>query len=842
MSSYIDYAIDLGTTNSSIALCDGNEVRIFQNNDNMNVTPSAVHVLKSGRIIVGARAMNKWADDPDNIALEFKRSIGQKYVKTFPASGRVMSAEELSAVVLKSLREDVQRQTGKDVMAAVVTVPAAFGTLQCEATARAAGLAGLEDCPLLQEPIAAAVAYGAKPGAADQRWIVFDLGGGTLDIAIVSTRDGRLNVLEHRGNNRLGGKDIDRAVVEELFLPALGAEFSLPDAAEDRAAYDLLWRRLARKAEDAKKDLSTSEQVVVSLFDLGEDREGTPMEIELTLTRRELEEQVDPLLDRCVHLAREALDGARISGADLDRILLVGGPTQIPFIRSALRDCLGANVDHSVDPMTVVARGAALYASTIERAVTSPKVGTKPGALAVSLAFDRVSASLQCPVAGRIDRTQVADAREVKIDAEGGYWSSGWQTLSDGCFEIPVTLQEGKGTRFWVYARDSSGRLLEVEPGEFSIRHGLEVSAPPLPHTISVEVVRSDGRAELDPIFRRNTPLPVENTYAYRAAHTLRPSEPDSSLAIKLWEGEELSDPDANEWVGYMRILAEEARRPIPEGSEIELSIKVDSSRLITVEVFVPHLNQHFAGRAWLPQDEERSPSEVVASLPQEVETYVARLDRLETQAVTLEDDGSRDEIERLRREVEDIDIQLSSESGEPLSEDHDRQGRLLDASREIRRGLTRLERGTGGDEERAGSVEEAEAMAALVEEVAQACGTPLDQQELALLRRELDRATNKGDQRGVRKVTEALNSLRWRILFKQDWFWREVFDSMREPGVQFQNDSEARRWLAHGDEAIRRGDSEALREAVRQLWELQPRSEMDKVRESAIRSGLRKH
>jgi molecular chaperone DnaK len=212
----VDYGIDLGTTNSCIARWEGVSVRVFQNNDQMNVTPSAVHILKNGRVIVGRRGYAAIQTDPENVSTEFKRWMGQKDRKHFPIAKRELSAEELSAEVLKSLREDVRRQTGTNVTAAVITVPAAFGALQCEATARAAQLAGLEEAPLLQEPIAAAIGYGARPDMTNQRWLVFDLGGGTLDIAVVSTREGRLNVLEHRGDNLLGGKDIDLSIASPL--------------------------------------------------------------------------------------------------------------------------------------------------------------------------------------------------------------------------------------------------------------------------------------------------------------------------------------------------------------------------------------------------------------------------------------------------------------------------------------------------------------------------------------------------------------------------------------------------------------------------------------------------
>lgn len=366
MTKTVDFGIDLGTTNSCIARWEGGSVRVFQNNDQMNVTPSAVHIQKTGRVIVGRRGYSALLTDPENVAIEFKRWMGQKDRKRFPAAQRELSAEELSAEILKSLREDVRRQTGVDVTTAVVTVPAAFGALQCEATARAAILAGLVEAPLIQEPIAAAIGYGANPGSANQRWLVFDLGGGTLDIAVVSTREGRLNVLEHQGNNLLGGKDIDRQIVDCILLPALESNYDLR-VSKSKAGRNALLSRLRLKAEEAKIDLSTETQVVISLFDVGEDDSGKLIEMDVPISRVQLETLIEPLFEKCCNLARDALVGARLVGEDLDRILLVGGPTQSPLLRNMLNTRLGAAVDYSADPMTVVGRGAAVYASTLER-------------------------------------------------------------------------------------------------------------------------------------------------------------------------------------------------------------------------------------------------------------------------------------------------------------------------------------------------------------------------------------------------------------------------------------------------------------------------------------------
>ena len=197
---------------------------------------------------------------------------------------------------------------------------------------------------------------------------------------------------------------------------------------------------------------------------------------------------MEPLLEKCCILAKEALAGARLAGADLDRILLVGGPTQSPLLRSMLSARLGAPVDFSADPMTVVGRGAAVYASTLEttkklRSLHAPTTGD---CVHLKLAYEPVSAEPHSTVAGRVvDTTRDI---EIKLDSEGGLWTSGWMKLKEGFFEISVPLKEGDITTFWVYARDGRGQLLETDTPEFKVRHGLVPSAPPLPHTLSFEV------------------------------------------------------------------------------------------------------------------------------------------------------------------------------------------------------------------------------------------------------------------------------------------------------------------------------------------------------------------
>lgn len=841
MSFTIDYGIDLGTTNSCIARWEGGSVRVFQNNDLMNVTPSAVHILKNGRVIVGQRGYRAILTDPDNVSVEFKRWMGQKDRKRFPNAQRDLSAEELSAEVLKSLREDVARQTGENVSAAVITVPAAFGALQCEATARAAQLAGLEESPLLQEPIAAAIGYGARPDVANQRWLVFDLGGGTLDIAVVSTRDGRLNVLEHRGDNLLGGKDIDRAIVDYVLFPALQENYDLKGTGPQSIRMALL-SRLRIKAEEAKIDLSTSKDVIVSLFDVGNDDSGKPIEMEVPLTRSQLEALAEPLLDKCFMLAQEALSGARVTGEELDRILLVGGPTQAPILRAMLHSRFNAPVDFSIDPMTVVGRGAAIYASTVERAKRrvplQPTMPNDVDLVILKLAYEPVSAEVQTTVAGRVMPPH--DGVEVKIEAEGGLWTSGWIKPNDGVFETPISLKEGGITTFWIYARDRRGLLLETDVTEFKVRHGLVPSAPPLPHSVSIEVLNPGGNSTLDPVFSKGTPLPAEKKVKYRATHSLVPDNPDSDLPIKLWEGEFLDDPDANEWVGNVVLPHDGVRRSVPEGAEIEVTISIDGSRLISVEAFVPHLNQHFSGRLYVPQREEKDFFILSHSVISETDSYHRRLNELEINSPAVDDGATQLEIDKLRRNVDELKSMASSRGHSNESNDPDEARRVVEESKSVRGRLSRLERRAV---DRGGSLKMAQLLAQVEigEEAVGRFGTSLEKQQLAMLRRELDRLGGRGDDKAVERVCTEILALRWRVLATQDWFWRDIFNSLRQSDIPFVDVAESQRLIARGQIAVTSGNGEALREVVRALWKLQPRGQAELMQERALRSGLRK-
>jgi molecular chaperone DnaK len=448
-----------------------------------------------------------------------------------------------------------------------------------------------------------------------------------------------------------------------------------------------------------------------------------------------------------------------------------------------------------------------------------------------------VSSDPQPIVAGVITSDEPKDV-EIKFDAEGGHWTSGWMQPSNKFFESSVTLSPSDVTTFWIYARDAQGKLLVTDPAEFRIRHGLVPSAPPLPHTLSFEVVSSDGKAILDPVFSKGTPLPAEKTVQYRAAHAINPDRPETSLAIKLWEGEYLDDPDTNDWVTNLLLAHDGIKRTLPEGAEIEVSIKISSSRLIDVSAFVPLLNQHFTNNVYLPQREEQDYSALSRATSNELRAYKAKLEDLDSTA--SDDPALQAQVAELRKELSDLQTRSvrTSDGGKKLDPDDAR--RLVDESKSIKGRIGRVERkvsAAGGGVQSLRFAQEVE----LAEAVVADFGSPLDKAQLAAYKRELERLGGRGDEKAIGRLTEDIEQLRWRVVLKQDWYWVDVLDRLAEPGADFSDRAAANVLIESGRAAAMRGEGQGLRDSVRALWKLQPKSNSDALRERALESGLRK-
>ncbi len=363
MRTTIDFGIDLGTTNSAIAVLKGITTEIIKNDEQSDLTASAVWIDRKGTVLVGEAAKRKLTKG-ESVGIEFKRKMGTSSNHLFEKPNRRMKPEDLSAEVLKSLKNDVKRRLDEDLNAAAITVPAAFEMPQCEATQRAAQLAGISLCPLLQEPVAASLTYGFQ-GKEDEKeiWLVYDFGGGTFDAALMQMRDGIIQVLAHKGDNHLGGGLIDDAIVEQILIPELISQYNLPIFKRNDSTWRTKFAKLKSLTEEIKIKLSSRESINITIEDLGEDENGEEIYLEYELAGKDVARLSEPYIRRSVSMCRELLREKKLGKGDISKILLVGGPTFAPYLREQLSDDkegLGIALDLSQDPMTVVARGAAI--------------------------------------------------------------------------------------------------------------------------------------------------------------------------------------------------------------------------------------------------------------------------------------------------------------------------------------------------------------------------------------------------------------------------------------------------------------------------------------------------
>ena len=347
--------IDLGTTNSAVAVLEGNEAKIIANPEGNRTTPSVV-AFKNGEIQVGEVAKRQAVTNPNTIS-SIKRHMGETGYKV-EIEGKSYTPQEISAMILQYLKGYAEEYLGEKVEKAVITVPAYFNDAQRQATKDAGRIAGLEVERIVNEPTAAALAYGLDKVDHEEKILVFDLGGGTFDVSILELGDGVFDVLSTAGDNHLGGDDFDQKIIDFLV-----EEFQR-DNGIDLSSDKMAMQRLKDAAEKAKKDLSGVSQTQISLPFISAGASG-PLHLEVTLTRAKFEQLTADLVERTKEPVRRALADAGLSASDIDQVLLVGGSTRIPAVVEAVRNETGKEPNKSVNPDEVVAMGAAIQGGVI---------------------------------------------------------------------------------------------------------------------------------------------------------------------------------------------------------------------------------------------------------------------------------------------------------------------------------------------------------------------------------------------------------------------------------------------------------------------------------------------
>lgn len=696
----IDYGIDLGTTNSAISRIEDGEAVIKKTDTLKDTMPSCVYINKKKAVQVGdgaynalkrdkLSAMKNWNDSDSNSFIEFKRTMGSDKRYFSANMDREFSSEELSAEVLKTLKSFIKDES---VKAVVITIPAAFKNNQKEATRQAAKLAGFDHIELLQEPVAAAMAYGLNSKSKNGFWLVFDFGGGTFDAALLKVEEGIMKVIDTEGDNYLGGKNLDMAIVDEIILPYIEANYAIDSILGDDTQKQILRNAMKFYAEETKIKLSFNEthNILSDLGDIpGEDDNGEEFELDITVTQADMQRALAPIFQKAIDIAQKLLERNNLKGGDLDSLILVGGPTFSPVLRGMLEKQI-CKPDTSVDPMTVVSRGAALYASTIELSETVKEQTRDRSKIQLEIGHEASTVELNEYVTLKIlkDKTEGVIPTEVyaEVTRSDKAWSSGKVLINEIGEVVETQLVEGKTNAFEVTLYNGRGNLLESEPKSFTIIQGSKIGNATLAYNFGIEIKKRDtGKIAFETVkgLEKNKSFPATGTRnGLKTQKQIRPGMAADFIRIPLFEGGEGAENTRalyNDHIADIRISGADLPSLLPENSDVDLTISIDRSEKITVTAYFPYL--------------DFSHEVVVESKTTSIDTYFLKneLRKALGSIEELEDNGNNSEKLAATKEA----ILTLEEELENNPNDTDTKLKVLDKLREQLKVLDEIEGAT---------------------------------------------------------------------------------------------------------------------------------------------------
>ena len=615
MRNKIDYGIDLGTTNSAIARMENGVPVIKKNEFIKETTPSCINFGKKKNSLIGDMAfqamrsdaiaqLRTFEKDETNTFIEFKRTMGTTHKYKSSRMEASFSSEDISAEILKKLKSFVQDE---NISSIVITVPAKFLNPENEATIQAAKIAGFKQIKLLQEPVAAATAYGLGSKNKDGFWLVFDFGGGTFDAALIKAEDGILTVKDTDGDKWLGGKDLDYAIVDQIIIPNLQQNYAIGSVLEDTNKKDILRNALKFFAEEVKIQLSFKEShdLLSNLGDLPfKDDNGDEPEIDVLVTQKDMENVVAPIFQKAIDITKELLKRNNLKGSDLGALILVGGPTYSPILRRMLKEQITDKVDTSVDPMTVVAKGAALFASTISVSDEVKETTRDKTKLQLDIKYEAATVELDEMISLKVlkDKTMGTFPEKIYVDVVrfDGAWSSGKKLIGEKATIVDVLLVEGRSNSFEIKVYDQLGDKLECQPNQFSILQGIGGldKMQVLPYHIGIGKYfpeHEEDRFACVKGLEKNKSIPVTGVRnGLKTRKTIRPGKRDDIIRIPIYQGDynaEGTTPALNNLVNEVIITGETIPALLPEGSDVDITIKVDGSQHMEFSAYFPLLN-----------------------------------------------------------------------------------------------------------------------------------------------------------------------------------------------------------------------------------------------------------
>lgn len=693
----IDYGIDLGTTNSAISRMENGKPTIKKTDTLKDTMPSCVYINKKKAIQVGDSAYNALKRDKlksmkgsfdSNAFIEFKRTMGTD--KTYPSSnlGKDLTSEELSAEVLKTLKSFIKDESVNSI---VITVPAAFKINQIDATRRAGKLAGFDHIEVLQEPVAASMAYGLDSDKKDGFWLVFDFGGGTFDAALLKVEEGIMKVIDTEGDNYLGGKNLDFAIVDEIIIPYIEENFAIDSILEDDSKKQILRNAMKFYAEETKIKLSFNDthNILSDLGDIpGEDDEGEEFELDITVTQDDITRALAPVFQKAIDVSQNLLKRNNLKGNALDALILVGGPTFSPVLRGMLEKQI-CKPDTSADPMTVVSTGAALYASTVNVSEEVREQTRDTTKIQLEIAHESSTVEMEeyVPIKILADKTDGEIPEKVFAEITRGdkAWSSGKVEINTTGEVVEIQLSEGKTNVFDVVLYDDKGNILESEPNNFNIIQGIGGidSMQTIPHNFGIEIKqKSTGKIVFITVdgLQKNKSLPLIGTKnGLKTQKQIRPGMDTDFIKIPLYQGEHASDGTRaiyNEHVYDIIISGNDLPALLPANSDVDLTINIDKSQKVTVQAYFPYLdhtedievptdNVQSVETNWLSNEIRKAKGSITELKQDDNHSDDTKLNKVEKEIEQIEKsfdnnkndvDGKQEVLTNLRKSLKTID------------------------------------------------------------------------------------------------------------------------------------------------------------------------------------------
>lgn len=812
MAQTINLGIDLGTTNSAICYFDKGEVKLFKDPISWKDTLPSVVSFRKDRIIVGQKAKEYIEKSPQNTIGLFKRKMGTNETFKIKALDKSISPIELSSYVLKELKTFVQ---DKDIPldSTVITIPASFDTIQSNATKQAGELAGFKEIVLLQEPIAASLAYAnsKSQNLEETKWLVYDLGGGTFDVALLSIEDGEMKVLDHEGDNFLGGSDFDRLIIEKIVIPYLENNYDFSNLKDElqnsNGQYNKLYYKLLYLAEQVKIQLSTKTSADIE-FEIDDE------DIYFTITRDEFEKIIKDTIIKTIDMIKKIFTSNLLQNIDIDFILMVGGSTYVPFVRKYIEDVLQIKVVNDIDPTTAVAVGAAYYAGTKKKNSSEANKANQNSKFKIKMAYEKATQDNTEYLAAKIDGD--ISGFSYKITRDDGGFDSGLKELTNRISEdLPLVKDSYNFFKLTIY--DKFNNIVQTENIEIS-QGKYTVAGQPLPEDISLEVDDyNQEKTKLELIFKKNTILPIKKTVTKDINKSIKVGSSDS-IIINLLEGDSNAIPEANKTLGFIKISGNDIERDILKGSDIELTFEISESRDLTVSAYISMTDQEFK-EIFNPKNrtvdvyELESDVEILANDIEESLEFAKENNDYEKIEVLY---TLQSEVEKIEKEVEVIDEEDTT----------DKRYQLEDKKREIAQNYFKTVR----DEKINKIKKEYLDLKPEVERLVAQFGDYAEQKYFKEIIEKENIYLNSNNISKVEELLEELESLKFQMHWKEPDFIKGMFAWIVKDEPNFKDESRANLLIGKGLKFLDKDNMEELSDITRELLGLLSREDKEKV------------